>query len=110
MLFGKRLLLHYDFEGVSGGIVPDVSGNGYNGTMLGGTLSYNAPQGSVAVQTPYISLPNSGTTPAFSLPNDAFSIATWVQFPVVSTASTPARLIDKSTTLTQALSRKWGTK
>ena len=75
------LKLYYDFEAVSGGSVPDVSGNGAVGTFVGGAVVAPGKTGSgvnfPTVVTPaadYIQLPN-GITGSLT----DFTVAAWVK-------------------------------
>src|SRR5690349_16812511 len=81
------LLVRYDFENASGSSVPDSSGNNFNGTFAGsGAVSNDAAVGAKSGQMPFLDMPNSTTTPAFTLPTDQMTIDTWVKLPLVGTA------------------------
>src|SRR5690348_15107875 len=69
------LQVRYNFENVSGGNIPDDSGNGFNATFGGsGTTSTDAIVGAQSAQLPFINMPNSSSTPAYSLPSNQFTI------------------------------------
>src|SRR5690349_20631100 len=65
-----KLVLHYDFDNVTGGVVPDSSGSGLNGTLVNpvaastvasvdGSQALLLPGGASSSTTaPYVSIPN----------------------------------------------------
>ncbi|MFA5044379.1 MAG: LamG domain-containing protein [Paludibacter sp.] len=83
------LKLHYTFDNVSGGMVPDVSGNALDGTLYGAAVDVPGYDGS-AISLPtvadYIQLP-VGITGSLT----DFTVATWVN---VNALATWARIFD----------------
>lgn len=79
------LILHYDFDAISGTTVPDVSGNGKVGTIVGAptTIEGYSGQGvNMLAKADYVSLPadlNVGLT--------SFTYATWVNFSALKNAT-----------------------
>ncbi len=83
------LKLHYTFDNLSGGMVPDASGNALDGTLYGAAVDVPGYDGS-AISLPsvadYIQLP-AGITGSLT----DFTVATWVN---VNALATWARIFD----------------
>ena len=55
------LIIHYDFDAINGTTVPDISGNGNNGTLQGAATAVEGYSGQgvqCTVKADYISLPS----------------------------------------------------
>ena len=78
------LILHYDFDAISGTTVPDISGNGKVGTIVGAPTSVDGYSGqgvNMLTKADYVTLPvdlNVGLT--------SFTYATWVNFSALKNA------------------------
>lgn len=78
------LILHYDFDAISGTTVPDLSGNGKVGTVVGAPTAVDGYSGqglNMMTKADYVNLPadiNVGLT--------SFTYATWVNFSALKNA------------------------
>ncbi|MFT3752030.1 MAG: LamG domain-containing protein [Paludibacter sp.] len=79
------LILHYNFDAISGTTVPDVSGNSNAGTLMGAakdTAAYSNNGVKMGVKADYIALP-SGFTSTLTL----FTFTTWVKLDALKNAT-----------------------
>ena len=90
---GSGLLVYYKCEGATGTTLPDSSGNGNNGTLMGGTSGYTFSSGKVGKALAlakaglgYVSVPPTVFANATNL-----TIATWVN---VTTSQNWQRVFD----------------
>jgi hypothetical protein len=75
------LKLHYNFENVANGIVPDASGNGYNGTLVGATTGLSNGKNSLKLGTSGTDYLDMGATTGnliASLNDFTISVYIWV--------------------------------
>lgn len=92
------LVAHYDFEGISGTTVPDVTGNNWAGTLLGTPVVGAGQTGSAlnfATAADYMTLP-AGVVSSLS----DFTLSTWVN---ISTLNTWSRIFDLGSSTTSYL-------
>jgi len=79
------LILHYDFDAISGSNVPDISGTGNDGALMGGaldTVGYSGNGVKCTLATDYISLPAN-----ISALLTSFTYTTWVKMPALKNAT-----------------------
>jgi len=79
------LILHYNFDAISGTDVPDVSGTGNPGVLMGAakdTTGYSNNGVKMGVKTDYVALP-SGFTSALT----SFTFTTWVKLNALKNAT-----------------------
>ncbi len=79
------LIIHYDFESVTGSLVPDISGNGNVSTLMGGTNiveGYNGKGANMLLKADFIQLPEN-----FTANLKSFTFATWVKFSALKNAT-----------------------
>ncbi len=79
------LIIHYDFDAINGTTVPDISGNGNNGTLQGAATAVEGYSGQgvqCTVKADYISLPSGFPTNLTS-----FTYATWVKVSALKNAT-----------------------
>jgi len=77
-----QIVLHYDFEDISGGLVRDQSGNGIDGAIVGAAAQTPGPDG-MAIDLSagqYINL-DGPSFPRNKIPQDAFTLAAWLNVP-----------------------------
>lgn len=80
----SNLLLHYTFDNVAGGVVPDASGHSMDGTLVGAAttgVGYGASGNSVSLTAvdDYVQLPNDVTTTLTD-----YTVACWVNLTTIN--------------------------
>lgn len=79
------LIIHYDFETVTGTLVPDISGKGNVAAIVGGTNlieGYNGQGANMMLKADFIQLPENFTSSLTS-----FTFAAWVKFSALKNAT-----------------------
>jgi hypothetical protein len=79
------LIIHYNFESVSGTLIPDISGKGNVGSIMGGTSlveGYDGQGANMLLKADFIQLPENFTANLTS-----FTFAAWVKFSALKNAT-----------------------
>jgi hypothetical protein len=79
------LILHYNFDAISGTTVPDISGNSNAGTLMGAakdTTGYSNSGVKMALKADYVALPAGFTSTLTS-----FTFTTWVKLDALKNAT-----------------------
>jgi hypothetical protein len=78
-----QVVLHYNFEEFSGGVVFDESGNGLDGIIVGAATVAVGPDGSSAINLSngeYIDL-DGPNFPRGKIPQDSYTLSVWLNIP-----------------------------
>lgn len=76
----EGLVAYYNFDGMQDGVVPDVTGNGHDGTVIGNVTGTDGKdqggQGANFDGASYIEVPDDD---ALDFPNGDFTVAVWIK-------------------------------